>query len=319
MLRFILPDDSMPRTVFWDHFLAASLKADTRRPDSRELLIPAEDIAMETNWPAYGNQAAAYLRGPAHEIGEGKNVNGYLDKIVDAARHNPGKRLLVVNMHPFFRVPLFLREMPNVAIADGNLAEYERALNPRTVSFPALPVSSGVKKPAGTRRILASFQGVASHPVRSGLASIADGKTIVVNLVERSRHSGKINALKGRVDHAYERLLQNSEFAFVPRGDATFSYRLLEVMSFGCIPVILSDGWVLPFDRIVKWETFSLRFSADAVPAIPAILHSLRADEIAHRAEAVKRVYQKHFATLARIVRTLFDELDAMTPTRLTK
>ena len=32
-------------------------------------------------------------------------------------------------------------------------------------------------------------------------------------------------------------------FAFVPRGDALFSYRLLEVMARGAIPVILSDGW----------------------------------------------------------------------------
>ncbi len=269
---------------------------------------------METNWPVYGNQAAAYLRGPAHELGDGKNVHGYLDKIVDVARDHPRKRVLVVNMHPFFRAPLFLRELPNVFVADGNLVDHERALNPRTVSLPALPLATSGAERGGARRILASFQGADSHPIRGALASIADGKTIVVNLVDRNRHSGKIDALRRRRDPGYERLLRNSVFGFVPRGDANFSYRLLEVMSFGCIPVILSDGWVLPFDRVVPWDTCSLRFSADAMPAIPDVLRSLGPDEVALRAAAVRRVYAKNFGDLKRIVRTLFDELERLPP-----
>jgi len=98
----------------------------------------------------------------------------------------------------------------------------------------------------------------------------------------------------------------------VPRGDANFSYRLLEVMSFGCIPVILSDGWVLPFDRVLHWDAFSLRFSADVIPMIPDLLGSLSGDEITVRFKEVQRVYAAHFKDLDRIVETLFDELDAL-------
>lgn len=302
----------MPRTIFWDRFLDALKQSDAYLRNSRDLLVPAEDIASETNWPVYGNPAAAYNRGTAHEFGSGENVNKYLDKIVEVARNNAAQRMLLVNMHPFFRVPLFLRQIENIYIADGNLVEFERALNPRTISLPALPLSTGIPGDLESRNTLASFQGVASHPVRQALASIADGKMIIVNLVERSNHVGKINALTKTTDAVYDGLLKNSMFAFVPRGDANFSYRLLEVMSFGCIPVILSDGWVLPFDRILHWDTFSLSFSADAIPMIPDVLGSLSDYEIADRRKEVQRIYAAHFQDLNCIVETLFDELDTL-------
>lgn len=302
----------MPRTIFWHRFLEALKQSDAYLRNSHDFLIPVEDVASETNWPVYGNPAAVYIRGTAHEFGTGKNVDRYLDSVVEFARKNAAQRLLVVNMHPFFRFPLFLRNIKNIYVADGNLVEFERALNPRTISLPALPISTGVPPDLESRDILASFQGVASHPLRHALASIADGKKIIVNLVEPSNHVGKINALTKTTDKLYEGLLKNSIFAFVPRGDANFSYRLLEVMSFGCIPVILSDGWVLPFDRVLHWNTFSLSFSSDAIPMIPDVLGSLSDDEISGRFKEVQSIYNAHFKDLDCIVETLFNELDTL-------
>ena len=55
-------------------------------------------------------------------------------------------------------------------------------------------------------------------------------------------------------------LLSRAKFGFVPRGDAIFSYRLLETMSFGVIPVIIADGWALPFgEHLLDWWVFSQR------------------------------------------------------------
>src|SRR6202008_449314 len=111
-----------------------------------------------------------------------------------------------------------------------------------------------------------SFQGVNSHPVRDLMKQIADSTSIVVNFVTRDSYIGKVDAANAGTDPGFGRLLANSNFAFVPRGDALFSYRLAEVMSFGCIPVILSDGWVLPFDRILAWQDLALRVHAYALP-----------------------------------------------------
>ena len=69
-----------------------------------------------------------------------------------------------------------------------------------------------------------------------------------------------------------------SRFCLAPRGDTASSKRTYEAIAAGCIPVIITDGLSLPFDRRLVWSRFSLRFTeAEALADPLGLLAKLRA------------------------------------------
>ena len=184
-------------------------------------------------------------------------------------------------------------------------------MNPRTISMPSLPMTT----PAGAtqdKTIFASFRGVLSHPCRAALQRLHDGNKYICELVSADNHSGKVDATSGDGDRSFADLMARSLFAFVPRGDALFSYRLLEALAFGCIPVVLSDGWVLPFDRTISWSDAAVSFPEAAIPEIPHFLGQIKPHRIAELQHNARAIYTAHFATMDAIVTTLIAELDAI-------
>jgi hypothetical protein len=304
MLRFSFDfsDADMPRTIYYQRLVEAMCRLPGYTDDRHvaDVLFPAEDAAVETNWPRFARAETAYIRGGL----DPDRHNRYLDGLALTVRP-----LCIVNMHPFSRVPLRMMAKTNVVVADVNLRVWERALNPRTISMPALPVTVGGYR-SDHKHILAGFRGAASHPCRHALAGLHNGTSIVAELVGRENHAGRIDAENGITDPDYVELMAASIFAFVPRGEAEFSYRLLEAMSFGCIPIVISDGLVLPFDRSVRWPEFSLHLPENRISEIPDFLRQISPDRVTAMQNGVVAVYRQFFGDLHQIAGSLLSELD---------
>eukprot|EP00039_Didymoeca_costata_P020734 m.342253 g.342253 ORF g.342253 m.342253 type:complete len:400 (+) comp21144_c0_seq1:285-1484(+) len=46
----------------------------------------------------------------------------------------------------------------------------------------------------------------------------------------------------------------NTTFALCPRGHGRWTYRFGEILEWNTIPVVMSDGWVLPFHTLIDWS-----------------------------------------------------------------
>lgn len=63
----------------------------------------------------------------------------------------------------------------------------------------------------------------------------------------------------------YFEVMGSSHFCLVPEGTSSWTNHLYESFFAGCIPLILSDRYVLPFQDLIDWPSLSIRWPQDAV------------------------------------------------------
>ncbi|CDW53987.1 exostosin 1b [Trichuris trichiura] len=109
----------------------------------------------------------------------------------------------------------------------------------------------------------------------------------------------------------YEELMQNSSFCLVPRGRRLGSFRFLEALEKGCIPVILSNDWVLPFSEVIDWSLATVRadertlFQPSRKFQIPSTLRSINPSIIDRMRLQARHLYRLYFASVDKIVDTV--------------
>ena len=66
--------------------------------------------------------------------------------------------------------------------------------------------------------------------------------------------------------------MRDSKFCLHVRGTRVQSPRLIEGMMFGCVPVILADGYELPMSWLFDWSKFSIRLPEIEYRRLPDVL-----------------------------------------------
>ena len=208
--------------------------------------------------------------------------------------------------------PLF--QAPNLIICKS--AFHRQLYSPEWgVPIPQFPryQFNGPGIPASRRRHIAGFKGnlrAEYGDLRKRLLELDDGKEFVFkSAVFRPEtlsvnEDGVVSEVRVLGDQSHSELMENSTFAVLPRGCGyALSYRMVEAMNAGCVPVIISDGYVLPFEDLIDYDSFAVLVREADISRLPALLKLRLSD-----ADALQRksyaVYQRYFASIEKIIDT---------------
>ncbi|KAI7798390.1 exostosin-1b, partial [Triplophysa rosa] len=105
----------------------------------------------------------------------------------------------------------------------------------------------------------------------------------------------------------YREMLHNSTFCLVPRGRRLGSFRYLEALQAACVPVMLSNGWELPFSEVIDWNTAAVIGDERLLLQIPSTVRSIHQDKILALRQQTQFLWEAYFSSVEKIVLTTLE------------
>ena len=72
------------------------------------------------------------------------------------------------------------------------------------------------------------------------------------------------------------------------------SPRVVEALNAGCVPVIISNNYSLPFNDVLNWSQFSIEIPVSKIPEIKNILKAVPNEQYLKMYKRVSKV-KRHF------------------------
>ncbi|KAM9838296.1 exostosin-1b [Aulostomus maculatus] len=102
----------------------------------------------------------------------------------------------------------------------------------------------------------------------------------------------------------YKELLHNSTFCLVPRGRRLGSFRFLEALQAACVPVMLSNGWEMPFSEVIDWNAAAVIGDERLLLQIPTTVRSINSERILALRQQTQFLWEAYFSSVEKIVLT---------------
>mgnify|MGYP001616820289 CR=1 FL=1 len=191
-----------------------------------------------------------------HSNGQRDNIEACIRYVIDKYPDNPVS--FQWNHDDDAASMPFLNKLPaNVFVLNFNTSNETR----NDILLPFWAIQTNV--PPTEKRFKAGFIGyIGGVSCRRALKRTVYGRDGY--FVHDTTHAAKM------LTDLYQRTLGSFKFSLCPRGGGLSSYRFYESIQCGSIPVLFSDGAVLPYSDI-GWEDFSVRLPEAACTSFGVI------------------------------------------------
>ncbi|XP_077999813.1 exostosin-2-like [Glandiceps talaboti] len=108
----------------------------------------------------------------------------------------------------------------------------------------------------------------------------------------------------GLHEFQYPQILQEATFCVVLRGARLGQTALSDALKAGCIPVVLSDTYVMPFSDVLDWKRAAIVLNEEDLDQIPSILRSISPAGVSSMRKQVKFFWNTYFSSMTAITLT---------------
>lgn len=121
----------------------------------------------------------------------------------------------------------------------------------------------------------------------------------------------RCNFING-VDYEYPNILEKGLFCIISRSSEHLAGEpnLLEALATNCIPIIISDNYVMPFSEILDWNLASIQIRESHLHSIMSVVKSISNDKILELQKHGRYFFKSYFESLEKIVLTALDEIN---------
>lgn len=108
----------------------------------------------------------------------------------------------------------------------------------------------------------------------------------------------------------YPEILGQGTFCLIIRGVRLAQPALIEALAANCIPVIVADNLVMPFEEVIDWTLASITIREADLHSIASVLKAISATRIEEMQRQGRHLYEKYFKDIETIVETMLEELN---------
>lgn len=120
---------------------------------------------------------------------------------------------------------------------------------------------------------------------------------------------------RGGDTYSYPEILEDATFCLVIRGARLGQPTLSDALKAGCVPVVIADGYVLPFSEVIDWKRASIVLYEENLSDLIHVLKSISDEQIAEMQRQVCFLWDTYFSSMKQITLTVLQIInDRMFP-----
>lgn len=242
----------------------------------------------------------------------GMDIKGYARILASLPSWENGRNHLLFNMLPG-GAPDYNSTLDvatdKAILAGGGFATWSYRMG-YDVSIPVFNALTNQRIPRSSLKrsnewTLVSSQTNMNHMFRRQLEDVErenSGFLILKHCADDSNNVYK--RCKGTISYHYPDILQRATFCLVIRGVRLGQTTLLDALMMGCIPVVVSDDYILPFSDVLDWKRAAVLVVENEIKRIPAILKEVPKSQIADMRRQGKWFWDRYFNSMGKIALT---------------